>query len=118
MGDIPSWFGTRVGDCVGRVVGTVCDVYYDEATSRPAWFLVDTARGIALVPADGALAWSDRVVVPHHRELIAAAPVMASPPAVLAGEPLLRMARHYGVRVDRCSVCVAAHGPGRVAQAA
>jgi hypothetical protein len=118
MGHIPSWIGTRVGDRVGMDVGTICDVYYDEATSRPVWFLVDSARGPVLVPADGALIWSERVVVPHDRDLIAMAPVVASPPAMLIGEPLLRMARHYGVRVDRSAGCTAVHGPARVAQAA
>jgi hypothetical protein len=118
MSDIPSWAGTRVGDRVGAPVGIVRDVYCDQATSRPAWFLVDTARGSVLVPADGALAWSNRVVIPHDRDVIAAAPVVASPPPVLAGEPLLRMARHYGVRVARSSGCVAVHGQARVVQAA
>ena len=103
---------------MGLDVGTVCDVYHDEATSRPAWFLVDTGRGAVLVPADGALAWSDRVVIAHDRELIATAPIVASHPAVLAGEPLLRMARHYGVRVNPSAGCVAVHATGRVMQAA
>jgi sporulation protein YlmC with PRC-barrel domain len=111
MSDIPSWAGTRVGDRVGTAIGTVLDVYCDQATSRPAWFLVDTNNGAVLVPADGSLSSSDRVVVPHDRELIAAAPVVASPPAMLAGEPLLRLARHYGLRINRCSGCVAVHGP-------
>ena len=100
-----------MGDRVGAAIGTVRDVYCDQATSRPEWFLVDTEKGAVLVPAGGSLSWCDRVVVPHDRELIAAAPVVASPPAVLAGEPLLRMARHYGLRVNRCSGCVAVHGP-------
>ncbi|TML01529.1 MAG: PRC-barrel domain containing protein, partial [Actinobacteria bacterium] len=104
MGDIPSWIGTQVGDRVGRNVGTVCDVYYDEASSQPAWLLVNTRERLVLVPADGALSWSVRVIVPHDRDVIDAAPAPAAP-AVLAGEPLLRLARHYGVRVDRCAGC-------------
>jgi sporulation protein YlmC with PRC-barrel domain len=110
MSDIPSWSGTRVGDRVGANVGTVCDVYFDDATSRAAWLLVSMPERTVLVPCDGALAWSDRVIVPHDREVIATAPVFASPPNVLVGEPLLRLARHYGVRVDRCAGCVALHG--------
>jgi hypothetical protein len=118
MGDIPSWIGTRVGDRVGLDVGTVCDVYYDDATSQPAWLLVSVRERLVLVPANGALSWSVRVIVPHDRELIDAAPTVAAPPAVLAGEPLLRLARHYDVRVDRCSACVAVRGRAPLAQAA
>jgi len=103
MRDIPSWIGTQVGDRVGLDVGTVRDVYYDQATSQPAWLLVSTRDRLKLVPADGALSWSARVVVPHDRELIDAAPAVAAPPPVLAGEPLLRLARHYGVRVNPCA---------------
>jgi PRC-barrel domain len=109
MRDIPSWIGTQVGDRVGLSVGTVRDVYYDQATSQPAWLLVSTRDRLKLVPADGALSWSARVVVPHDRELIDAAPAVAAPPPVLAGEPLLRVARHYGVRVNPCASAGRAH---------
>jgi hypothetical protein len=119
MGDIPSWVGTRVCDRVGLTVGTVCDVYYDEATSQPAWLLVSMRERLRLVPADGAISWSAQVIVPHDRESIEAAPALAEPPAVLAGEPLLRLARHYGVRVDRCAGCAAVNsGAASVANAA
>lgn len=110
MSDIPSWIGTQLGDRVGAVVGTVCDVYCDQATWRPAWLLVDVHDRFALVPADGMLSWNDRVIVPHDREVIGCAPAVESPPAVLAGELLLRLGRHYGVRVDRCGGHAALHG--------
>jgi hypothetical protein len=106
---IPSWIGTEVGDRVGLSVGTVRDVYYDHATSQPAWLLVTTRDRLKLVPAGGALSWSARVVVPHDRELIDAAPALAAAPPVLTGEPLLRLARHYGVRVDPGAAAGMAH---------
>ena len=119
MGDIPSWIGARVGDRVGMSVGTVCDVYYDEATSRPAWLLVALADGhLALVPTDGALSWHETVIVAQDRDVIREASAIAAAPPVLRGEPVLRLARHYGVRVDRCAAFAAVHGAGRVAQAA
>jgi hypothetical protein len=109
MRDIPSWIGTQVGDRVGLSVGTVRDVYYDDVSAQPSWLLVSARDRLVLVPAQGALSWSDRVVVPHDREMIDAAPVIAAPPPVLAGEPLLRLARHYGVRVDRSASAGRAH---------
>ena len=118
MGDIPSWIGTRVGDRVGMDVGTVRDVYYDEASSQPAWLLVSVRERLVLVPAGGALSWSTRVVVAHDREVIDAAPALTVAPPVLAGEPLLRLARHYGVRVHPCAGCRPVHGATRLANAA
>jgi hypothetical protein len=119
MADIPSWIGARLGDRVGRRVGTVRDVYYDQATSRPAWLLVTLAdERLVLVPADGALSWHEAVVVPHDDEVISTAPVLARVPDVVAGEPLLRLARHYGVRVDRSAGYAAVHGAARLSQAA
>lgn len=116
--ELPAWFGTPVGDRAGADAGTILDVYFDEATARPAWLLVDTAYGPVLVPAAGASLRSDHVVVPHDCDVITCAPIVASPPPVLAGEPLLRMARHYGVRVDRCSSCIAVRVPTHAALAA
>ena len=110
MSDIPSWIGTQVGDRVGRPVGSVCDVYYDEVSRRPAWLLVTVSDRLALVPVEGSLSWSDRVIVPHDREVIGNAPALESAPQVLAGELLLRLARHYGVRVDRCAGHARVHG--------
>ena len=115
MSDIPLWMGARVGDRTAMLVGIVCDVYYDEATSHPAWLLVsldDAPERLVLVPADGAVSWSGSVVVPFDCDVIAASPTVAKPPPRLAGEPILRLARHYGVRVDRCAGYAAVHGGG------
>jgi hypothetical protein len=109
MRDIPSWIGTQVGDRVGLDVGTVRDVYYDDASAQPSWLLVSARDRLVLVPAHGALSWSTRVIVPIDRELVETAPAVVSPPSALAGEPLLRLARHYRVRVDRCATCAPAH---------
>jgi hypothetical protein len=102
---VPSWFGTEVRDCDDVPVGAVVDVYCDEASSRPAWLLVDDGSRLALVPA----ACSRRRLA-HARELIDASPSVANPPAVLVGEPLLRLARHYAVRMDRFASCNALRG--------
>jgi hypothetical protein len=122
MGDIPSWIGARVGDRVARLVGSVADVYYGEATSCPAWLLVrleGSRERLVLVPADGALSWSGSVVVPFEREVIEDSPTVVNPPAVLRGEPVLRLARHYAVRVERSASYAAVHGSAaRVANVA
>ena len=112
MGDIPSWIGARLGDRVARLVGEVVDVYHDEVTSCPAWFLVSLAGAterLVLVPAEGALSWSGSVVVAFDREVVEDAPAVANPPAVLTGEPVCRLARHYGIRIQRSAAYAATH---------
>src|SRR5690242_12803993 len=107
MGQIPSWFGTEVCDRDGSVAGCVLDVYYDDATWRPAWLLVDDGARLTLVPATGSRSRRGALLLSQERAIIDAAPPIARPPEVLVGEPLLRLARHYGVRVSRSSACSA-----------
>jgi len=109
MDHIPSWFGTEVCDPGGTVVGRVRDVYYDEATWRPAWLLVDDGARLLIAPAAGTRSRGGAVVLAHDRELIDSSPTVALAPPVLAGEPLLRLAHHYRVRVDRCGAHAAVH---------
>jgi hypothetical protein len=104
---VPSWFGTEVRDRDDVPVGAVVDVYCDEATSRPAWLLVDDGSRLALVPAAGGRSRRGIVLLAAELAVVGASPSVARPPAVLAGEPLLRLARHYGVRVDPFASCCA-----------
>jgi hypothetical protein len=104
---VPSWFGTEVRDRDDVPVGAVVDVYCDEATSRPAWLLVDDGSRLALVPAAGGRSRRGIVLLAAELAVVGASPSVVRPPAVLAGEPLLRLARHYGVRVDPFASCCA-----------
>jgi hypothetical protein len=114
---VPSWFGTEVCDCDGLPVGAVVDVYCDAASSRPAWLLVDDGSRLALVPAAGGRSRRGIVRLAAELGVVGASPSVARPPAVLTGEPLLRLARHYGVRVDPFASCCALRA-ARVAIAA
>jgi len=107
---VPSWFGTEVRDRDDLPVGAVVDVYCDQASSRPAWLLVDDGSRLVLVPAAGGRSRRGIVLLATDRPDVAASPTVARPPAVLTGEPLLRLARHYGVRVDRFASCCALRG--------
>jgi hypothetical protein len=102
---VPSWFGTEVCDHDGVPVGAVVDVYCDQASSRPAWLLVDDGSRLALVPAAGGRSRRGVLLLAAERSNVAASPSVARAPEVLTGEPLLRLARHYGVRVERFASC-------------
>jgi PRC-barrel domain len=107
---VPSWFGTEVCDRDGLPVGAVVDVYCDEASCRPAWLLVDDGARLALVPATGGCSRRGAIVLCAGRAAVDASPAIARPPQVLTGEPLMRLARHYGVRIDRFGACRALRG--------
>jgi hypothetical protein len=120
MGDIPSWIGTNLGDRDGMRVGVVCDVFFDDTNARPAWLLVNLMRigeRHVLVPAQGVRSRRGMVTVPYEREVVRTSPAI-EPTATLRGELLVRLARHYGVRVDRCAGYAAVHGAARMANAA
>lgn len=112
---VPSWFGTEVCDRDGLHVGLVIDVYCDDATSRPAWLLVDDGSRLVLVPAAGARSRGGIVCLGDDLAVVDTAPSVARAPIVLTGEPLLRLARHYDVRVDRCASCTALRRVGALA---
>jgi hypothetical protein len=101
---VPSWFGTEVRDRDGVPSGSVGDVFFGEADSRAAWLLVDLGVRVALVPAAGARTRYGTIAVRWAREDILASPAVdAAGP--LRGEPLLRLARHYGIRADPFATC-------------
>jgi hypothetical protein len=104
MADIPAWAGAELIDSGGTPAGIVCDVFFGEADSCPAWLLVDIGPRLALVPARGTRSRRGAIAVRFAREDIVASPAV-DPSGRLRGEPLLRLARHYGVRVDRFSAC-------------
>jgi hypothetical protein len=111
MGHIPSWIGTKLGDRDGMRIGVVCDVLFDDTNQRPTWLLVNvlrTGERYALVPAEGARSWRGLVTVPHEREHVLAFPAV-QPAATLRGDLLLRLARHYGVRVARSASYAPVH---------
>jgi hypothetical protein len=108
---VPSWFGTEVCDRDGLPVGAVVDVYCDEASLRPAWLLVDDGARLALVPTTGGCSRRGAVLLAAERAAVDASPSIARPPHVLTGEPFLRLARHYGVRIQRSGSCSALRGP-------
>ena len=54
FGDYADWPGREVHGPAGRI-GTVREIYLDDATDRPEWVLVDLEEGCALRAARGRL---------------------------------------------------------------
>ena len=74
-----TYTGHQVVDQHGDVVGTVSDVFYDDARNEPTWLVVDPGllRKERLVPVDGSYEAEDgRIIVPFDREWIKQAPAV------------------------------------------
>ena len=100
-----TWLGYRVDDVYGARVGIVEDVYVDQETDTPCWFLTKMGRFsevYALIPVQDAVAGTGHVWVPYEKDLVRRAP------QVRAGMPVTQQAEaslcaHYGVMSSRGS---------------
>ncbi len=95
---VGAWLGT---DLTGRdgPIGTVVDVYLDEASGRPEWLVVSTGTGdgqVGFVPVAEAAQRADGLVVPFGTEEVLAAPRPAMEGALTVDEEAA-LYRHYGV---------------------
>ncbi|MDT9683161.1 PRC-barrel domain-containing protein [Streptomyces sp. TRM76323] len=100
--------GRKVFDRDGRKVGTVDEVYLDDATGVPEWAAV--RRGLfgrdAFVPLEPSELADDGLHVPYEKALIKDAPGFGVG-RHLSPEQELQLYRHYGLALP------AAPSPGR-----
>lgn len=91
--------GSPVIDAAGDEIGTVDQLYYDEATSMPRW--VEVSSGLfkmrhALVPIEGAEVRDVELHVPYTREQVQNAPE-AEEIRALSPRAEDDLSRHYGI---------------------
>jgi sporulation protein YlmC with PRC-barrel domain len=75
--DYREWRRRDVLDTAGDKIGTVEDIYYDDATGKPQWLLVKTGlfgTKKTLVPAYDIGLQGDELTVPFTEERVKAAP--------------------------------------------
>ena len=97
------WRGRPVLDRDGEKVGTLGEVYLDDATDRPAYAGVNTGlfkRRESVVPLEGAQETPDGIRLPHTAERISAAPNV-DPDVALDDEEQQRLADHFAEPADR-----------------
>ncbi|MFF4601308.1 PRC-barrel domain-containing protein [Streptomyces sp. NPDC001339] len=91
--------GLRVVDVHGAKVGTVQQVYRDDATNAPEWITVRTGLfGLTevFVPLAGARRTGDALHVPYTKHAIRSAPPIDTPDH-LDPSAETRLYRHYGI---------------------
>ena len=112
---MPDNSDTRVSDLIHRTVvdstgdkiGTVFDVYVDDATSQPEWLAVTTGwfgTKVSFVPLVGVTTDGGDVVVPHSKDTVKDAP-RADADGSLSVEEENALYTHYGRtgHVDRAT---------------
>lgn len=96
--------GTPVFDRDGDRIGTVGNVYVDDATEQPEWITV--RMGLlgtkeTFVPLDGASADRERLDVGVSRSSVRGAPRIAAERGHLSEQEGHDLYQHYGVQADQ-----------------
>ncbi|MGP3954091.1 PRC-barrel domain-containing protein [Streptomyces sp. 7N604] len=96
--DPRSLIGRKAFDLDGAKIGTVDEVYLDDATGRPEWAAVRTGLfgRDAFVPLEPSEVVDDTLRVPYHRSLIKDAPDFGVG-RHLSPEQELQLYHHYGL---------------------
>jgi uncharacterized protein (TIGR02271 family) len=96
--DVTAWVGRTLVDQSGDKIGTIDDVYLDDATGQPEWLAVTTGllgRNRSFVPLEGASASGDDVMVRYTKDQVKSAP-SAAPDGHLSPEEEQALYTHYG----------------------
>lgn len=100
--DPRSLIGCKAYDRDGTRIGTVDEVYLDDATGAPEWAAVRTGlfSRDAFVPLAPSTVVDDRLLVPFERSVIRRSPDFGVG-RHLSPEQELQLYRHYGLDVPR-----------------
>lgn len=96
--DVQAWIGHDAVDESGDKVGTIDEIYVDDATGQPEWLAVKTGMfgsKLSFVPLQGATRKDDALCVPFSKDLVKDAPKV-DPDGHLEPEEEDRLYRHYG----------------------
>jgi Domain of unknown function (DUF2382)/PRC-barrel domain len=111
------WRGRPVLDRDGEKVGTLGEIYLDDATDRPAYAGIHTGlfkRRESVVPLAGAQETPDGIRLPHTAERIKDAPSV-DPEVALDDEEQQRLAAHFDEPHDAGAQAVAEPATGAAA---
>lgn len=110
--DPRSLIGRRAVDGCGSKIGTVGEVYLDDATGAPEWAAVRTGlfRREVLVPLEPSELSGGDLRVPYDRALVRCTPVSGTGPHLSAREERLLFV-HYGMEPSPSSESSAPSSP-------
>ncbi len=97
--DYRAWIHRNVLDSGGKKIGTLDDIYYDDATGRPHWLLVKTGllgTKRTLVPAYDLGIKDSGITVPFVEDTVKDAP-RVHPDEMLTEDQEKRLYTYYGL---------------------
>ncbi len=96
------YFDAQVLDEAGKKIGTVGNVYLDDATGLPGWVSVRTGlfgTKESFVPLEQAILSDDKLIVPHSKQTVQDAP-RTDVDKHLDIEEEARLFEYYGIDTD------------------
>ena len=96
---ILSWRGQKLYDRDGDKIGTIDEIYVDDATDRPEWGLVSTGlfgTSSTFIPLAQATQQGDQIRVPFEKSHVKDAPDVKAD-GHLSPDEEARLFRHYGL---------------------
>lgn len=93
---IRSWGGKLLVDRAGQPIGTVTQVYTDDATGLPEWAATRLGEAMVVVPLQDAQEADGQIRVPLHRDDVAKSPAVLDRQHMTPDEEA-RLYRYYGI---------------------
>ena len=97
------WRGRTVRDRDGEKLGSLGDLYLDDATDRPAYAGVRTGllgRHESIIPLEGIVERDGDLLIPHAADRVRSAPSV-DPDEALGEEDGDKLRAHYGIEMIR-----------------
>jgi len=97
--ELEGWIQRRAIDKGGQKIGTITDVYVDDATGAPEWLAITTGlfgTRVSFAPLVGAEPADDDVQIAHEKSLVKDSPNIEADGQLTADEEA-RLYRHYGM---------------------
>jgi hypothetical protein len=93
---VKSWGGKLLVDPAGQPIGTVTQVYNDDATGLPEWATTRLGEATLFLPLQGAVEADGQIRVAVHRDDVAKSPAVLDKQHITPGEEA-RLYQHYGI---------------------
>jgi sporulation protein YlmC with PRC-barrel domain len=101
------WTGRQVVDTMGEKIGSVQDVFYDDAMDQPEWLMVKMGlfgQKRVFVPAQDVRTDGERLMVPYTEDRVKEAPQVAKGGESLSRDEERELYIYYGIEYPEPTV--------------
>jgi hypothetical protein len=93
---VKSWGGKLLVDSTGQPIGTITQVYNDDATGLPEWATTRLGEATFVIPLQGAVEAAGHIRVAVHRDDVAKSPAVVDKAHITPDEEA-RLYQYYGI---------------------